>query len=292
VRVRVTYPRWIVEEVLSVRHIQGLAAALAISAIVLAAPSGTAVATTPATGAGIAVGLSFDKSLTTTQTVALFPTAKVARIFEHNLVPWGSSPLRAVPATMQIWVSFTTLPSLVDSGAYNATFAAILQSWNASGRTIYWDWQHEADDPSRHFTPSEITKGWAQLLSVEHKYPSSRVKSMSIYEAFLLEPNHPHGNPDAWYVPADVLGFDTYLSANEARVMVYAKSKGKPWSMPETGHDAGDIADLAWMKSMVATYQSYPPIGFAWYSTSNPAAPDFSDPLEELPRTLAYLRTL
>ena len=277
---------------MSVRHRRGLATALAVAALLTVAPSGTALAASPARSTGTAVGLSFDKSLTTSQSVALFPTAKVARIFEHDLAPWSSSPLRALPATMQIWVSFTTLPSIVDSGAYNATFALILQSWNASGRTIYWDWQHEADDPSRGFTPAEITRGWAQLLSVEHKYPSSRVKSMSIYEGFLLEPNHPHGNPDSWYVPADVLGFDTYVATNEARAMAYAKSKGKPWSMPETGHDGGDTADLAWMKSMVATYRSYPPIGFAWYSTSNPAAPDFSDPLPAVPRTLAYLRTL
>ena len=189
---------------------------------------------------------------------------------------------------MEVWISWNTSPALVASGAYDSTFATILQSWNASGHTIKWSWTHEADNPHSHYNATQIRAGWAHLLAVEKRYPSAQVKSMSIYEAYLLDPNRPHGDPSLWYVPADVLGFDTYVPANEARVIAYAKSKGKPWAIPETGNK-GDAASLAFITSMVAGWASYPPLGIAWFSSTNGG---FSQPLTSLPKTLTFLKSI
>jgi hypothetical protein len=190
---------------------------------------------------------------------------------------------------MEIWISWNTPPAQVASGAFDATFAKILQSWNASGRIDQMELDARSGQPvGSHYNSAQIRAGWAHLLAVEKKYPSSRVKSMSIYEAYLLDPKHPHGDPNSWYVPADILGFDTYVTANEARAIAYAKSKGKPWSIPETG-DKGDAASLAFMKSMVAGWAGYPPVGVAWFSSTNGG---FSQPLSKLPKTLAYLKSL
>jgi hypothetical protein len=240
-------------------------------------------AAVPAAG-GVAFGTSFGANMAAT--VQMFPNARIGRVFESNLNP----QLPALPASDQIWLSFNTSPALVASGGFNRQFGAILQGWNATGRTVYWDWQHEADSPANHFNPAQIQAGWAQLLSVEQKYPSPTVKSMSIYEGFLLYPSKPHGDPSLWYVNADVLGFDCYMPNNVVRAMLYAKSKGKPWAIPEFGAHGGDTADLAYITSTITSWAAYPPIGAAWFN--NTAAASFSQPLTQIPRTLAYLRTL
>ena len=165
-----------------------------------------------------------------------------------------------------------------------------MQGWNKSGRIVYWDWQHEADNPRDHLNPATIRAGWAQLLSVEKKYPSATVKSMSIYEGYLLNPSKPHGDPSLWYVNADVLGFDCYVPGNEVRAMDYARSKGKPWAIPEFGNHGGDAADIAYVNNAMAQWAAYPPIGASWFN--NTAAASFSQPLTQVPGTLAYLRTL
>jgi hypothetical protein len=241
-------------------------------------------AAVPAAAAGVAFGTSFGGDMA--KTVQMFPNARIGRLFENAL----SAKLPTLPASYQIWLSFNTSPALVASGQFNAEFGAILQAWNNSGRTVYWDWQHEADNPRDHLNPATIRAGWAQLLSVEKKYPSSHVKSMSIYEGFLLNPSKPHGDPSLWYVDADVLGFDCYMPKNVPRAMLYAQSKGKPWAIPEFGNHGGDAADAAYITSTIQSWAAYPPIGAAWFN--NTAAASFSQPLTQVPGTLAYLRTL
>ena len=269
-----------------IRRIVGTTAVLALlGAAPLIAVQGGANA-----ASSVKVGLSVVGSSQASISAAtrMFPNAQVGRYFAQNLQPFNQSSLRFFPAAMEIWISWNTSPALVASGGYDSTFATILQSWNASGRTIMWSWTHEADNPGSHYNSSQIRAGWSHLLSVEKKYPNARVKSMSIYEAYMLDPKKPHGDPSIWYVPADILGFDTYLAVNEPRAIAYAKSKGKPWSIPETGNK-GDAASLSFMKTMVAGWASYPPIGVCWFSSTNGG---FSQPLTRLPKTLAYLKSI
>lgn len=271
-----------------VRRIVGITAVLgALGAAPLVAVQGGAGAATP----GVKVGLSIvgGSQSSISSAFRMFPNAKVGRYFAQSIRPFSQSSIRYFPASVEIWISWNTPSSQIASGAYDATFAKILQSWNASGRTIKWSWTHEADNPHQHQNAAKIRAGWAHLLAVEKKYPNARVKSMSIYEAYLLSPRHPHGSPDSWYVPADILGFDTYVPSNEARVIAYAKSKGKPWAIPETGMNHSDAADTAFMRGMVAGWKAYPPLGVAWFSSSNG---NFSLPLSRLPGTLKYLRSI
>ena len=72
--------------------------------------------------------------------------------------------------------------------------------------------------------------------------------------------------------------------------MAYAKAKHKPWAIPEFGADNGDAGNVAYVTSTIQSWASYPPIGAAWFN--NTAAASFSQPLSQLPRTLAYLRVL
>jgi hypothetical protein len=270
-----------------IRRLVGTTAVLALlgAAPLIAVQAGADAAGTPAK-VGLSVVGSSQSSISTA--TRMFPNAQVGRYFAQSLQPFSQSSIRFFPAGMEIWISWNTSPSQVASGAYDKTFATILQSWNASGRIIKWSWTHEADNPRSHYNAAQIRAGWTHLLAVEKKYPSSRVKSMSIYEAYMLSPNHPHGDPSIWYVPADILGFDTYVTANESRAIAYAKSKGKPWAIPETGNK-GDAASLAFMRSMVAGWASYPPVGIAWFSSTNGG---FSQPLTSLPKTLAYLKSI
>ena len=237
----------------------------------------------PAAAHGVAFGTSLGTN--TAATLKLFPNAKIGRVFWNT----PNAQLPALPSTYQIWVSFNTSMATVASGSFNAQFATLLQAWNKSGRTVYWSWQHEAD---RHSSSSaaQFVAGWKQLLSVEAKNPSTRVKSMNILTGILLAPNRPHGDPARWYVNADVLGFDCYVPASIPRAMAYAKSKGKKWALPEFGADNGDAGNIAYIQSTIQQWASYPPIGAAWYN--NTAAASFSQPLAQLPQTTAYLRTL
>jgi hypothetical protein len=268
------------------RRLIGSTAVLALlgAAPLLALQGGANAASSAKVGLSI-VGSSQSSINSATR---MFPNAQVGRYFAQNLQVFSQSSIRFFPAGMEIWISWNTSPAEMVSGKYDATFAAVLQSWNASGRTIKWSWTHEADNPRAHYNAAQIRAGWARLLAIEKKYPNARVKSMSIYEAYLLQPNHPHGDPNSWYVPADILGFDTYVTANESRAIAYAKSKGKPWAIPETGNK-GDAASLTFMKGMVSGWQSYPPVGIAWFSSTNGG---FSQPLSSLPKTLAYLKSI
>ena len=82
----------------------------------------------------------------------MFPNARVGRVF------WSTpkTTLPALPSSYQIWVSFDGVSlATVASGKFNAQFATLLQAWNKSGRTVYWDWQHEADNPSNRFNTAQ-----------------------------------------------------------------------------------------------------------------------------------------
>src|SRR6185312_15060264 len=120
----------------------------------------------------------------------------------------------------------------VASGAFNSQFATVLRAWNASGKTVYWSWRHEADR-GVGITSAQYRAGYAQLLKVAGQNASSRVKSMTILTAFMLAKNHPHGSPENWYIPGvSVLGYDSYYAQYLTKAMAYAKSKGKPWAIP------------------------------------------------------------
>jgi hypothetical protein len=250
----------------------------------IVASSGNAAtsAPIPAAARGVAFGTSLGTS--SAATVKMFPNARVGRVFQNS----ASAKLPSLPSSYQIWVSFNGSTSAVTSGKFNAEFAKILQSWNASGRTVYWNWQHEADRGG--MSSAQFRAGWAQLLSVAKKYPSPRVHSMSILTGFVLYPNQPHGNPESWYVNADVLGFDTYLQPAIPRAMNYAKSKHKPWAIPEFGNRGGDTKNIAYIQQNMQAWAAYPPIGAAWFN--NTAAARMSQPLSQIPKTLAYLRAL
>jgi len=62
------------------------------------------------------------------------------------------------------------------------------------------------------------------------------------------------------------------------------------WGIPEFGNHGGDAQDTAYVQSVIQLWSSYPPIGAAWYN--NAAAANFSQPLQQIPHTLAYLRAL
>jgi len=237
----------------------------------------------PAAARNVMFGTSLGRNAA--QTFRLFPNARIGRVY------WQApkAKLPALPSSYAIWLSFKTSPSLVASGRFNRQFGTLLQAWNGSGRTVYWTWQHEAD---RHagFHAAQFRAGWAQLLSVERAHPSSRVKSMSILTGFLLAPNHPHGNPASWYVNADVLGFDCYVPASVPRAMAYARSKHKPWALPEFGADNSDAGNVQYIRSTILSWAAYPPMGASWYN--NTAAAGFSVPLARLPKTTAFLRAL
>jgi len=266
-------------------------AATAAAATTKAATAGTAKAAATASSGFVlpaaAKGVAFGTSLGTNaaQTLKLFPNARIGRVFWHD----PKTKLPSLPSSYQIWLSFKTSPAAVASGRFNAQFATLLKSWNASGRTVFWTWQHEADR-GKGVSSAQFRAGWAQLLSVEKKYPSSHVHSLSILTGILLAPNRPHGNPESWYVNADVLGFDCYVPASVPRAMAYAKAKGKKWAIPEFGADNGDAGNVAYIKSTIASWAAYPPIGASWYN--NTAGASFSQPLRGLPQTVAYLKNL
>jgi hypothetical protein len=253
---------------------------------VVATPGGATTSSTtvlPTIARGVAFGTSMGQS--SSRTTSIFPNARVGRVFQSS----PSTRLPALPSSYQIWLSFRTDPSTVASGAFNQQFGTILRAWNASGRTVYWTWRHEADR-GIGITATQFRAGWAQLLKVAAQNPSTRVHSMSILTGFVLNPHQPHGNPESWYVPTEVLGFDCYMPDNLTRAMKYAQSKHKKWAVPEFGAHLGDLKDLQYLKSSMTQWAAYPPIGASWYN--NTASAGFSQPLTQIPQTLSYLRSL
>ncbi len=221
-------------------------------------------------------------------TVARYPNSALGRYyFPGNPSVYSASALPSIPAQEAIMVSFKTAVATVKSGAYDATFASILRSWNASGRTIYWTWQHEADNPSKHIAPADYVAGWKHLLAVAAANPAPRVHSMSILMAYVLSPTHPHGDPAAWYVNTDVLGFDSYNLGSEKQAIAYAAAKGKRLAFPEFGAGiagASDAASLAFAKSFVAAFTPNV-FGAAWFNA-------LGTTLSRIPATQSFLNSI
>jgi hypothetical protein len=249
----------------------------------------TRESTVAAPAAKVVYGTSFGgtTSQAVATTVQLFPQAQAGRFYYPGAPDSFGGPLAEIPAGWEIWVSFKTPVAEVDSGAFDATFATVLQSWNNSGRTIKWTWQHEADDPKKGIDPAAYVAGWTHLLGVEAANPSARVKSMAILTANVLSDGQPHGNPNSWYVPADYLGFDCYQLANEQPAITYAAGKGKPVVFPEVGASVAGSSDpdsVAFLHSFVAAFT--PNVyGMAWYNA-------LGNQLASRPETLAYLQQL
>jgi hypothetical protein len=219
-------------------------------------------------------------------THALWPTSQLGRFY------WSGDPsptLPNVPAGQVLFVSFKTAVATVQSGAFNAAFATDLRAWNASGRVVYWTWQHEADDPAKGISPAAYVAGWDQLLSVERANPSPNVHSMTVLMAFALTAGYPHGDPASWYVPGvDVLGFDSYQLNTEKLAEQYAASKGKALAFPEWGDGTSvaqpDSACVTFAKAFVAALT--PDVfGAAWFNSGK-------NTLGNRPQTTAYLNSL
>ena len=124
------------------RLIATTAVIAALGVAPLIAEQGGANAASAQTRIGLSIVGGSQSSINTA--IKMFPNAKVGRYFAQTIQPFNSSSLRYFPASMEVWISWNTSPALVASGAYDSTFATILQSWNASGHTIKWSWTHEA----------------------------------------------------------------------------------------------------------------------------------------------------
>ncbi len=268
----------------------GAIAAIAVASTTLPSGAATRSAGKVALPTGVALGSSFGGggAASMAATAARFPNSSVGRYyFPGNPSAYSSSGLSRIPAREVIMVSFKTPVATVKSGAYDAQFATILRSWNASGRTIYWTWQHEADNPSKNIAPADFVAGWKKLLAVAAANPSAHVHSMSILMAYALTPNHPHGNPDAWYVNTDVLGFDCYSLTNEKFALAYAAAKGKRLAFPEFGAGiagASDAASLAFAESFIGAFTPNV-FAAAWFNALGTA-------LSRIPQTAHYLNSI
>ena len=135
------------------------------------------------------------------------------------------------------------------------------------------------------------------LITTATPVSGPRVSAQSIFTAFMLQPSDPHGDPQSWYVPAaPVLGFDCYNPAELPLVIGYAKSKGKPYTIPEMGAggpnstNPGDAGSLAFAQAMAAGWKDAPPLGAAWFNKTGQGGR--SNALSVLPNTLAYLNGL
>ena len=230
-----------------------------------------------------------------TDTLAVFPEAKVLRIYE----PMAATTIAANPQFAaavayvkahggEVWYSFKADPG--------ASWVSIVRDWAASGVKIRWTYNHEADDPAKHIDPASFVSIFTALIGKATPVSGSTVSEQSIFMAYLLQPSHPHGDPESWYVPAArVLGFDCYNPAALPLVIAYAKSKGKPYTIPEMGSGGptsaspGDAGALAFAQAMVAGWKDSPPLGAAWFSNTLGGG---SNRLSVLPKTIAYLNSL
>jgi|GEM_PF-1649173 len=268
---------------------RSLVALIAVAGLLVV---GAMTSATAGTSARLLVGASFGGTTVTAinTTTALFPNATVGRYyFSGNPGTYESTPLSAIPSGETIFVSFKTTVATVESGAYNAAFTSILQDWNASGRTIYWTWQHEADISTSGIAAADYVAGWSQLLAVEAANPAPNVHSMSILTGSALNTNAPHGPLGQWYVPTDAIGFDVYNLTQEPLAEAYANTVGKPLAFPEFGNviapnPTTDAAALAFAQSFIANLTPNV-FAAAWWNSLGTS-------LTGKPLTTAYLGTL
>lgn len=213
-----------------------------------------------------------------------FPNMKVVRFFySGDPSPWGGT-IAAIPASQAIFVSFNYNVAATAAGGSDAAFAQVLRSWAASGRQIYWTWQHEADDPAKGISQASYQAGWAHLLAVAAGVKAANLHSMTILMAIAL--TGVHGSVEGWYVPGvDVLGFDSYFLNTELLAEQYAAAKHKPLAFPEFGAAIGgspDPVSALFAQQFIAALNSNV-VGAVWFN-------NYGNNLSTHPQTLSVLR--
>jgi len=227
---------------------------------------------------------------TVASTLEQMPDCQALRVYDQaaSMIA-ASKDFREAVAAMKLVVggevlySFKQMPS-------DAAFIAVLADWAKAGCKIRWCYNHEADNPSKNINAAQFVKDFEHLIAVGNAHPSATVEEYSCFMAYLLDPNHPHGDPESWYVPsARVMGFDDYVLSNYARVVAYCKSKGKPFILPEWGGGGkDDNAALAFAKSMVALWVDNPPEVACWFNADGTGA---STALKNIPKTRDFLNS-
>ena len=242
----------------------------------------TTTPTPPPTGGPALIGTSFGGSVAATE--AQFPNMAVARFYYPGAPRvWGGS-MATIPASQVIIVSFNYPAAATAAGAYDASFTQVLRSWAASGRTIYWNWEHEADNPAKGISQASYRAAWDRLLADAAAVNAPNLHSMSIIMAIAL--TGVHGPVEGWYVPGvDVVGFDSYYLSTELLAEQYAAAKGKPLAFPEFGSSIGgssDATSAAFARQFIAALDSNT-IAAVWFD-------NMGNNLSSHPATLAVLR--
>jgi len=229
------------------------------------------------------IGSSTGGSVSATQ--ARFPNMQVVR-FYYPQAPsvWGGA-IAGVRSDQVIFVSFKYDVAATAAGGSDAAFAHVLQSWAASGRQIYWTWQHEADNPSKGISQAAYRAGWAHLLADAAAVHAPNLHSMSILMGVAL--NGSHGPVEGWYVPGvDVLGFDCYYLGTEGLAEQYAAAKHKRVAFPEFGAGVGGSSDpvsAAFAEQFISALDGNA-IAAVWFN-------NYGNELSSHPQTLAVLRS-
>jgi hypothetical protein len=228
------------------------------------------------------VGSSVGGALGTTQ--SRFPNMKVVRFFYSGPPDLWGGPLAAIPAGDVIFVSFNYDVNATATGGSDAVFTQVLLSWAASGRQIYWTWQHEADDPAKAISQASYQAGWAHLLADAATVSAPNLHSMTILMAIAL--TGVHGPVDGWYVPGvDVLGFDCYYLDNELLAEQYATAKQHPLAFAEFGAATGgspDAISAVFAQQFIAA-TDVNTVAAVWFNNNG-------NDLATHPQTLAVLR--
>jgi hypothetical protein len=245
-------------------------------------PSPSVTPSSPPPPATALIGGSVGGSLSALE--AGFPNMGVVRFFYPGAPPvWGGS-IATIPSGQVIFVSFNYDVASTATGGSDAAFTQVLQSWAASGRQIYWTWQHEADDPAKAIPQAAYQAGWAHLLADAGAVNAPNLHSMSILMGIAL--TGVHGSVEGWYVPGvDVLGFDCYYLNTELLAEQYAASKHQPVAFPEFGAAIGgspDPASAVFAQQFITALNSNT-IGAVWFN-------NYGNNLSSHPMTLAVLR--
>jgi hypothetical protein len=230
----------------------------------------------------VMIGTSVGGTMSATQ--SRFPNMKVVRFFYPGTPSvWGGS-IASAPAGQVIFVSFNYDVNATASGASDAAFTKVLRSWAATGRQMYWTWQHEADAPGKHISQASYRAGWAHLLADAAAVNAPNLHSMSILMGIAL--TGVHGSVEGWYVPGvSVLGFDCYYLKTELLAEQYAAVKGKPLAFPEFGAAIGgspDAVSALFAKQFIAALNSNT-VGASWFNNNG-------NNLASHPQTLAVLK--